>query len=281
MKKKLLALVLTLVCMVMCAAPAFADIGPKPSVQLKLQGLEGQRYYVTLIAPYRQYGPWNTEYDHGLEDANRPGWEAFRAYRDADDYHFLGKWKDCSADHSFAWTYYPPDPFKILIWLQDSDTYISSESMERYAFDSYYTVAVDAAAGTLKTKQSYDYTWELISLACRVVLTVLVELALAWAIGWRSPADRKVLLYTNIVTQLGLNIALNLINYYSGLLAFLLFFFVLELLVFVAEGVVYRFQLSLSPKTGRRRHVWLYALAANGLSFGVGYALARWIPGIF
>lgn len=279
-KKRLWGLILALVLCCVLVLPAYADMGPKPSVNLTLEGLEGQRYAVTMVSPKKEYGPWyvGKEYDDhaGPEDC----WQAFERYQDPDGWNFLGYLEECTDTQQFSWDYYPPSPYKIVIWLAEEDTYVTSGPMERYAFDSYYTVRYAPESG-LSIRRSYDYTWELISLVCRVVLTIAVELALAWLIGWRARRDVKVLLWTNVATQLGLNLALNVINYYQGSLALVFSMAVLELIVFIVEGLVYSRLLPKNPETGAKRHVWLYALGANGVSMVLGFYLAKWIPGIF
>ena len=279
-KKRFLGLILALVLCCMLALPVYADMGPKPSVNLSLEGLEGQRYAVTLISSMEQCGPWYVDKEYDSYSGPEDCWQAFERYQDPDGWNFLGYLEECTDDQQFQWDYYPPNPFKILIWLAEDDTYVVSEPMERYAYDRYYIVRYNPEGG-LSIRRSYDYTWELISLACRVVLTILVELAIAWLIGWRTKRDLRILLWTNVVTQLGLNFALNLIHYMAGSLAFTFGFFALEVVVFVVEGTAYQHWLCCGPEPHKKSHVWLYALGANAVSMLLGFQLAKWIPGIF
>ncbi len=46
------------------ALPAAADMGPKPSVEVVFQGLEGQRFYATLLGNVTQYGPWSADEEY-------------------------------------------------------------------------------------------------------------------------------------------------------------------------------------------------------------------------
>lgn len=76
--------------------------------------------------------------------------------------------------------------------------------------------------------------------------------------------------------------ALFLIDYNMGALAFLLAYFLLELLVFIAEGILYAvFLKKRSVKKISGFKAWTYALAANAASFALGMALALWIPNLF
>ncbi|MPN19255.1 hypothetical protein SDC9_166622 [bioreactor metagenome] len=84
------------------------------------------------------------------------------------------------------------------------------------------------------------------------------------------------------MTQLALNVALNIINYVSGPLAFFFFYAVLEIFVLAAEGILYAHMLpERSAQSISGRKLWAYALAANAVSFAVGWKLAQLIPGIF
>lgn len=281
--KRFAALLGMLLLFCVLAVPAWADMGPKPTVDVTFKGLEGKQYAVALIAR-REDTPdpwcsdeWN-EYDP--KDGKEENWRALHDYVDPDGCQFGGYWEECGASHHFRWEYRAPSRFKILIWLEDTQTYLVSKELDRYAFDAYFTVQY-TPAGALQVTRSYDYTWELISLVCRVVLTIAIELTLAWGIGWRTRRDMRILLWTNAATQLGLNIALNVVNYLAGSMAFVLGFAAFELIVFVIEGVVYQYWLRTDPRTGKKRHIWLYALGANAASMLLGFQLAQWIPGIF
>lgn len=260
------------------ALPAAADMGPKPSVEVVFQGLEGQTCQVTLLSNRTQYGPWsvNSSYQDWMGD--KDAWEAFAGYPAPAGWYFLGEYADCTGTGRFVWSYYPPETFYVLVWLPESDTYLcSTEPVSRYAFDSRFTAAVKG--NTLVVEPSYDYAGEIFGLAVRMVLTILLEAGLGWLVfGLRQKAQMRLILQVNLVTQLALNLLLNLCGYLYGPMLTGFAYVVLELVVFGAEGAVYARKLSW---TGPRPHPWLYALAANGLSFGAGWELARWLPGVF
>ena len=275
---------------------ARADIGPKPSVNLTFEGLEEEEYYVTLLSEDTERGPWRVERSYEECVGEEAVWDKFKNFSDADGFQFLGYFEKSSETDSFAWTYYPPDTFKILIYFPETDQMVvSGETYEAYAFDSYF--AVDASMLEIhsvtenepeRTEQelhvvkNYDYTQELISLFCRIMATILIELGIAWLFRFRSRYQMKVIGITNVVTQTLLNVLLNLINYKAGDFAFVLGYVGLELLVFAIEGAIFAFLLN-RKKTEKKSvsRAWVYALAANVASFVVGMEIAKWIPGIF
>ncbi len=260
------------------ALPAAADMGPKPSVEVVFRGLEGERYQVTLLSDRTQYGPWSADSAYQDWMGDQAAFEAFASYPAPAGWYFLGEYADCTETGRFFWSYYPPETFYVLVWLPDAGSYLcSSQPVSRYAFDSRFTASVEG--NTLTVRPSYDYAGETLGLAVRAALTILLEAGLGWLVfGLRQRAQLALILKVNLVTQLGLNLLLNLSGYLWGPLLTGLVYVLLELGVFLAEGAIYARKL---PWEDRKPHPWLYALAANALSFGAGWELAHWLPGVF
>jgi hypothetical protein len=266
---------------------ACADTGPKPSVVVDFIGLEGKTYYATLLSSVKSTGPFSVlnddndyaRYKKGDEDYEI--FQKFAGYQDSEGFYFLQFFKDCTQTHKFSWTYYPPQAFKILLYFPETDSFIVSDAVyERYTFDSYFTAKV---AGTgLSAESSYDYTGETLSLIVRIVLTIVVELGIALLFGFRERKQIRFITLVNVITQGALNFALNVINYQSGEMAFILFYFVLEIAVFITEAILYNWYLKKnSLKEVPEWKPSAYALTANFASFALGIILAYWIPGIF
>lgn len=284
MKKRLAALLVLLAFALAMPLAAFADIGPKPSVRVRFTGAEGREFYATLLSQASGTGPYSTEpgrsWGNDLEE-NEPVRQAMAAYQDPDGFYFLQTAWRCSEAEPLAWTYYPPSTYKLLVYFPDTGEFLTSGVYSRYAFDNYYTVDLaDLTNGQLVLRKSYDYTWELVSLLARILATIALELAVAAPFGFAKRPFLRPVLAVNLVTQIGLNLGLNMIAYWMGSLAFMLFFWPLELLVFLVEAAAYR------PLLGRRggasaRRTTLYALTANAVSCAAGFWLAQAIPGIF
>lgn len=258
-------------------------------------------------------GPWshdNSYYDYMGE---KSVFDKFHAYEDADGFFFLSFMQDCSEDDTFAWTYYPPNVFKILIYFPEYDSFLMADgTYERYAFDSYFTVEVtesglisvlentekttmeapdeeemmpvsdDAEEALISVTQSYDFAPELLSLVVRVVATIMVEIVLAILFAYRDRKSLGIIAVTNVFTQVVLNVLLNVVNYRSGYWAFLFNYVWMELLIFALEATVYAKIIGrTNPTTGKKLHPCLYALVANLMSFLVGMWIAKVIPGVF
>lgn len=293
-RNKILSFFLCVMILVgMMPITARADIGPKPSVTVTFEGIEEETYYATLLSERESTGPASA-YDGGYAsyragDEGYDIWKKFVEYEDSDGYYFLQEFWECSDDNEFRWGYYPPTPFKILLYFPEYDSFAVSGIYERYAFDSYYTVDLEGydiqsvtANAVLTADKSYDFTWELVSLGVRIVLTILAELAIAFLFGLRGKKQLQLLTVINVITQVVLNVLLNIVNYNKGQYAFVFYYILWEILVFAMEAVVYAVVLSKeSFGSALKGKVIFYALVANVVSFIVGLWLAQQIPGIF
>lgn len=288
MLRKVLSLLICLILVLNLPVTAKADIGPKPSVRITFTGIKGETYYGTLLSERRSTGPataWDgyEEYRDWNPESEKSIWEKFIAYEDTDGYYFLQEWWDCSETNQLNWTYYPPTPFKILLYFPETDSFYVSDIYERYAFDSYFSVDLsEYSTSPITARQSYDYTWEVISLVARIVLTIALELAIALLFGYREKKALAFLTIVNVITQVTLNIALNIINYVSGSMGFTLALICMEIVMFAIEAIAYKSLLQrFSTAEQEKRRGVSYALVANTASFATGLWLAHLIPGIF
>ena len=268
--KKLLIL-LTSLLLLLVSSPVYADMGPKPSVTVSFQHAPDHPYYVTLLGTEEFFGPWSTISEEEIanhDDSIRPAYEAFYACAKENGLYFSDYVTDCSSDDTFRWTYYPPSSFRIAVYDSMDHTLKVSDLCKREAFDSYFIV--DLEGPELIVKEDAHLTPYLLSFVIRMILTVLIELLIAWIFGYRTKKEKKIIVITNIITQCLLNGIMLSIDYYSGLLVWLFIFPVLELGVFVIELLVYLFLF----KEHKKLKTFFYTLIANGLTFLLGIYLA-------
>jgi len=264
---------------------ARADMGPKPSVTIDFDGLNGEMYYATLLSSTQSTGPYSVWNDYVEYMGNYDVFLRFSEYSDTDGYYFLRFYQDCSETNQFSWTYHPPQEFKMLLYFPETDSFIvSNEIYERYAFDSYFIADISrhdsdlTAQPDVRLSKSYDYSKEIISLVVRILLTISIELGIAWCFGLRGKRTFRFITITNIVTQVALNLALNIINFHMGMFAFVMFYVLLEIAVFAIEAFIYAVRLRTQAS---KRKLIVYALSANVASFVLGLVLALWISGVF
>lgn len=278
---------------------ASADTGPKPSVKIQFKNMSNELCYATLLSEYKSTGPqsaWdgNEEhiYNYGLDIDI---WKKFAEYKDTDGYYFLQIGWQVNESHSLNWSYYPPQKFKILLYYPNADTFIVSDIYERYAFDTYYTVDMEGInigsvdydnnlsnSNRLNAYRSYMYSVEIISLLARIVITIAIEMLIAFLFGFKGKKAVLLLVAVNGITQILLNIILNIVNYNSGAFAFTAWYILLEIIVFSMEAVLYCvFMNKISDRTHKNSFYIVYALVANTVSFVSGIFIANIFPGIF
>lgn len=290
---------------------ASADEGPKPSVNIIFENMGDEVCYGTLLTEDETLGPmemwggseenisdWafgSDPYSDADRRLDRQAWEAFVRYQDADGYHYLQETWRVSKTKRIDWGYIPPQRFKILLYYPEAKTFVTSGIYERYAFDTYYTVEMDGmdmSSVEYDEEQSSDnaiiefrterivkatmmYT---ISFLRRVVTTVLVEMATALLFGLREKKQILFIMCVNIGTQFLLNFLLNASCFVHGendaILFSSIYYLLCEFLVFAIEAVIYcAWMKKISTRPRKNWYYVLYALAANVLSFGMGYII--------
>lgn len=276
-----------------------ADIGPKASVRIQFKNMPNELCYGTLLSDKESTGPasvWDGIKEHARKDEETADiWDAFVNYKDSDGYYYLQQHYKVSDTNEIAWTYYPPNRFKILLYYPETGTFVSSGIYERYAFDTYYTVDMEgidihnveyneelSTNERIEAYRSYEYRQEMIGLAVRIVLTIVIEMLVALLFGFREKKQLVILAVVNIITQILLNVGLNIINYNSGSMAFTIFYVLLEVVVFIVEAILYCILLKkASMKKKKNWYYVLYSFIANLVSFIAGMIIANVIPGIF
>lgn len=269
----------------MLPTTVYADMGPKPSVVIHFSGLEEEKYYVTLISQDDSTGPYS--YGNPYYDWMGEEWvfNKFCEYTMPDGYYFLSYMENCSDDDTFEWGYYPPQEFRILLYFPEHDTFLEIEgNYERYAFDSYFSVEVDTPTSNSKitAEQDYYFALEITSLIARIIGTVLIEIIIALLFFYRDKKSLLIISVTNIVTQIVLNILLNIFNFKSGPWAFTFHYVWMELVVFGIEAFLFcRLLPRTDSDTEKNKTALCYSFIANLISFFAGMLIAHWAPGIF
>lgn len=312
---------------------ASADTGPKPSVRVTFENMGDELCYGTLLSKTPSTGParaWdgteNGKYIY--EGADEAVWRAFTEFKDEDGFYFLQWFWRADENKALNWTYYPPQTFKILLYYPDratksgaadnsagggtgdsettaaSGAFCVSDVLKRYAFHSYYFVNMrnvqSETIGTIakiSATQSYDYSAEILGFFVRFIVTLGVETLLALAFGLRTKRAFLTVLAANSVTQVALNILLNVQLHFNNVYEVFPLYFFAELLVFVAEAALYCFILGKRKNGGEngsadenggkaaivysKKRLILYALTANLISFCIGLPLAILLPAVF
>lgn len=285
MKKfKIYALLLIVIIGFLNPIKASADVGPKPSVTVKVKGGNVENdVYITLLSLKPRYGPYSAKESYEDEIAKK-----FNEFKDEDGYYYIDNHYKLE-DGKMYWGYYPPDNFKILMYIPATDSYIVSETpLKTFAFKSFYNVSIPYEISNthgntviVNPVRSYNIGQEALGLSLRILLTIAVELAIALLFGFRHRKQLKTIALTNVFTQGLLNVLLFAVLYFLGGLLFLLAYILLEIVVFVIEAIIYMSKLkTVDEKPIGTFTVWFYSFLANTISLIVGIILTGYIPGM-
>ncbi len=307
--KKITCLLICILCVsTLLPTTASADTGPKPSVRIAFENLGDELCYGTLLSSKESTGPssaWNGNEEDARHNENPNGqydwqdfgydvWKAFVDYAENDDFYFLQEAWQINETKEIAWTYYPPNEFKILLYFPSIGEFAISGVYERYAFDSYFTVNMDGVTLSadyseelssderMNAYKSYNYATEIGALIARILITIVIEMAIALMFGYWEKKQLLFLVGMNTGTQIILNVLLNIINYNSGRIAFVLCYILFEIIVVVIEAIlILVFLNKISVKPRKRWLMVVYVILANWVSFWSGLILADWLPGVF
>lgn len=261
-KKIVLLLTLILFLFVSTSITVNADMGPKPAIIIDIIGIEGD--YVAAFASKKVSGP-NFDYESWLKyEEHRVEYHPIMEYKDDEGFKWMTKYYECNGDSEIKFTYYAPSEFKLVIY-KDNELYKVTEITEMYAFRSYFKM--DFTKEAIKIKTTYPYIRETLRFILRVVLTLLIEVGLFFVFYLYTKRNLKVVLIVNVITQVLLNIIINICTYTSGELTALLILILIEMAIFIIEPVLF----AILMKKKNKILIILYALIANFLSFILGF----------
>lgn len=267
--KKIFALVSALFIAIFATGiTAFADCGPKDSTTVYINGIEDNReYYIALLSK------WGANYSDEYISKQSPEWQVFYEFSLNDEYNLFDNYGLNSIDKltgsgSNRWGYHPPESFKIILYFPDDGSFVVSEKLEKYAFDSYFTAEV--AGGSMEVTRNggmKGLSVEAGGLLVRIAVTVLIEVGIGMLFGYRARREIKLILIMNIITQIILNVLIAAGDISLGALGAAVAYFAAEILVFIIEAVVYAAEL---PRLTARR-VNFDISAEGGKTHGIRY----------
>ena len=279
-----------LLCMLF-TLPVFADMGDKPSIHIAFENMPDAPFYGTLIVDtLPRDGSYTDESAKAAwyEDIPDTVYAAFCTYADKDGFYCWNSPYEniflCSESGRLVLNYPSPERFKLLLYFPETETYAVSEVLEKYAHDASYVLDFGGAVpsdGVLLDVRTDDHLPSGIGgLFVRMVLTVLLELGIAWLFRYRTKPLVTSIITVNVVTQLLLNMPLVFISFKLGVLAVFIAYFLLEIPVLLIEMIAYAILLP-DQRGGTWWKAVLYAIAANLISFIVGFRLSVYFPLIF
>ena len=287
--KKIILTVLFFLTISIFISPIHADMGPKPSVTIQIHGVaEDEVYYGAFLAEEDEilHAMYSDNYTSEHEDYEI--YLKFSEYTKVNNFNFHDSLWKLQGNNEFAWYYYAPSHFRILLYFPSSDTFLLSEEYTRYTFKAHYDIYLEGKeistmdTITLECDKYSLFAWELISFLIRMTFTILIELHVAKACELTSRKERLTIIALNILTQIYLNTTLAIQYINSGPFLFFVTYFLAEFKVFLIETFAYILlipRISLHPI--RKRTILWYTVFANFWSFLIGVIISLIIPGIY
>ena len=206
---------------------------------------------------------------------------AFASYKDVDNYNVPKTWWKCSEDTKLIWSTYRKGNFKVLIYLPDLEEFIVSKEYARGYADNYYSVNIKKALNNLKKgnhelkiEKGKGFKQEVNNLLWRMFFTIAIELFIALLFGFRKIKQILIIFFTNVFTQLLLNILMHLLIY-NEVADYFIILIVVEFLVFILESSIYiKFLNKFSKKPASNTKIVTYTFIANLISLFLGLLLS-------
>lgn len=268
MKRLLRAVPCLLLCLILLAATASADMGPKQSVTITVVNAPEGVYYLDLL--HREDWDYSNvdleDYDPALIEGLRH-WEAEGWYpalvRGTNLPLFGDLTPGADGTHTFSYVGLP-DTFRIAV----SSAGGAQATAEPFTRTVFHTELVYDYESNTITRSTSTVGYYLTQFLSTFIPTLVVEGILLWLFGFRSRRSVVVFLIVNLVTQAALHILVGSAILSVG--AHYLYYLMLlpvEVLILLVEAIVYRFLLR-DQKPGRRVG---YAICANLASYAAGF----------
>lgn len=265
---------------------AHADTGPKPQTTIEIYNLEKSDYIVAYgtkknNGPHHFFIPGDKDYGKtyygNVDDLTLiynkvtlpEGWKL------TDISSFYENTTRLVIESGYMW----PSEFILIIYNKVSNNYYLSEATKTYAFHSYFKYDMNnyqddpiSLEKKIVLEKSYQYGKEILGFLLRLVVTLAVEMLLAVAVKFNKKS-LWIIGITNFVTQVGLNLALNLTAYFGGKSPWhVMIYALVELMIVVVEATIFKI-FCRRGKDETRELIIIYTIVANALSFVLGMIL--------
>ncbi|XMB71712.1 hypothetical protein RJI07_06260 [Mycoplasmatota bacterium WC30] len=297
LKSILMVMVLT-ISVVLLTNTVKADMGPKPTSDIKIIGMD-EPYYFDLLVEFDK-GEVTVLSEADIEEQLRYYYtdthpDILNGYIDEDNYasytlyygnapHYISVSDDDSNEFHIGY-FRAPDVFKIAL-VTESGELLVSDIIHKQNFNAYFEVNIMDASVLESPLEVPDFVgtytgnlyitdvdeilgYETIALQTiiNVTLTLIIELGVLFLFGYREKKSYKTALILNLITQTILTIFILFAFKSWSIFGAVGVFLIGELIVFTIEIVTYRKLLKENTKT----KATIYALVANAGSLVLGY----------
>ncbi len=270
----------------------YADMGPKPTVQVAVNGLPESNYAVTLITNQASPGASYTIYEENIFMLPTETELLLKRLREENTEYLLAgpiKTYMSSSSVGYLWTYYAPTQFEIVIYDLNNDILYRSNQIQKHVYTEVYIAdykdfeQIDENTYTFTPKGAIVYTTldkrtlgetisiDLAMFILRIVLTIAIEILIALCFKF-TKESYKIIAITNLITQVILNVVIGVWSLFGGaLFGPFVGLIIGEFLVFIIEPIVYKKKCL--RQDGTKKHIVFYAILANFITLAAGFGL--------
>ena len=268
MKRKSILVLILFILIFFQPMTAYADMGPKPCIYITFNNLGDRTVYASLFALEGGPSPVSFgDWDKVPNDIR----QIFLEYSETEDARFVEEIWIISADNpTMECGYMPPYEYKLVVYIPDENRMVESDYYTRDRFEEWYSVKISGK--NEKLVLAYDWQSNVLPIITRVILTVIIELVIAFLFRIKGKKSVRVIIITNVATQLFLNISLLLETIFlGGGILLVLLYLLLEINIFFTESIVYSLVLKKTnnPPVGVFKAI-SYAFIANLVTFLIG-----------
>jgi hypothetical protein len=281
-----------------------ADMGPKQSLKITIEGIEQDTYILDLLSEEVHENNVITEmndevwwcsywgdswydvasYPEELLDFSSGGLYSYTIY---EGIGCLDQTKNDLMSQEYQLNYYPPQTFRIVLLMEDGTTIVSKQIV-RIAFDTemvWDLTGVDLTTNStgygeisgnmgIGTPDDYEgeaaFVWNSVwRTLIRIVITVSAEIGILFLFRYRAKRSYITVGVTNVITQAILSTLVVMAANSGGIFFAVIALIFLEVFVILTEGVIYYFFL----KEKTKGQAILYALVANVVTILIGLVL--------
>ena len=244
MKKAFKIILLSVVMSVFFSMTAFADMGSKPRVEIKLSNPPDELYYMDLL--YFYDGDTNELYDsldENREKYNQEMLDKLFTFTDENLYPALAAgtsvptWGNLIPDEngSNIYGYHGvPSEFKVII-VTESGEIKTTEMIQRKHME--LSISLNYKDMSYTTQPVWKAYIGQFAITCS--LTLIVEFLILLLFRFNIKQNIKTFAFANIFTQIVFTIAFSTMFINSGTFSTILFFYILEFFVIIAEVCIY------------------------------------------
>lgn len=259
---------------------------PEPTLKVVINGIETRDYWVDLLVT--ENGIYEAFKSEEVMDAV----DKLAKYEDKDGFHpallkgsngpiygrLRGVWIDERTFKHEFWGDGVPKEFKIAM-LTGEGNLIVSDVVKTYSYHSTVHFDIESSSITNDVVTDFGEIYEtipwmgiLIIFMVRIIFGILIKVLVGKAVGFKSDKSFKIMMTTNVITQIILNILL-LTQVFYGLKYALNIFIVASIVITIVDMIVYGKYLDEHKKIARFKN----ALIANVASTAALYFLIYFI----